>query len=132
MVKVANAMICAVAAALIGAAAARAEPHDGAGGRRVLVAPRAVGPGLVEPRVVVAPRVVGRPFVGRTVFVRPYVPYRRRPWFGTVVAGVALGTIVGVAVVGAAPAAPPGPGLCWYWADPSLTRGFWDYCTAPY
>jgi len=27
-----------------------------------------------------------------------------------------------------APAAPPADGLCWYWADPSMTTGYWDYC----
>jgi len=65
------------------------------------------------------------------VFVRGYRPFYRRPWFGTVVGGVALGTIVTAAAIGAAPAYAPAPGLCWYWADPSLTTGYWDYCTAP-
>jgi len=71
--------------------------------------------------VYVAPRVY-RPYP------RPY--YRhwvRRPYFGTVIAGVALGTVLTAAAVGAAPP-PPAPGLCWYWADPSLTTGYWDYC----
>jgi len=53
--------------------------------------------------------------------VRPWV---RRPYFGTVVAGVTLGTII------AATAIPPVPssGLCWYWSNSSRTRGYWDYC----
>jgi hypothetical protein len=22
----------------------------------------------------------------------------------------------------------PAPNLCWYWANPAMTRGYWDYC----
>jgi hypothetical protein len=51
-------------------------------------------------------------------------PWVRRPYFGTVVGGVILGTMIAVTVVPAVPA----PGLCWYWADPSQTQGYWDYC----
>jgi len=25
-------------------------------------------------------------------------------------------------------AAPPQPGLCWYYTDPSYRSGFWDAC----
>ena len=53
--------------------------------------------------------------------VRPWV---RRPYFGTIVGGVALGTLIAVTVAPVAPA----PNLCWYWADPSQTQGYWDYC----
>jgi hypothetical protein len=53
--------------------------------------------------------------------VRPWV---RRPYFGTIVGGVALGTIIAATAVPVVPA----PGLCWYWTDPSNTRGYWDYC----
>jgi hypothetical protein len=53
--------------------------------------------------------------------VRPWV---RRPYFGTIVGGVALGTLIAVSVAPVAPA----PNLCWYWADPSQTQGYWDYC----
>jgi hypothetical protein len=53
--------------------------------------------------------------------VRPWV---RRPYFGTIVGGVALGTLIAVTVAPAAPA----PNLCWYWVDPSQTQGYWDYC----
>jgi hypothetical protein len=99
------------------------------GGRGVVfVAPRRA--------VVVAPRravVVGpRHAVVAPAFIRPYRPFYRRPWFGTVVGGVALGTIVTVAAVGAAPAVAPAPELCWYWADAGMTQGFWDYCAPPY
>jgi hypothetical protein len=53
--------------------------------------------------------------------VRPWV---RRPYFGAVVAGVTLGTVI------AATAIPPAPSsdLCWYWSNSSRTRGYWDYC----
>jgi hypothetical protein len=120
---------------------------------RPVVAPRGAavvrrGPAVVGRPVVGRPvGVVGRPvgvyrgpgvyrggpgFYRGPVFVRAYRPFYRRPWFGTVVGGVALGTILTVAAVGVAPASPPAPGLCWYWGDPSMTSGYWDYCTAPY
>jgi hypothetical protein len=53
--------------------------------------------------------------------VRPWV---RRPYFGTVVAGVTLGTIIAATTI------PPAPssGLCWYWSNSSRSRGYWDYC----
>jgi hypothetical protein len=53
--------------------------------------------------------------------VRPWV---RRPYFGTIVGGVALGALIAATVVPVTPA----DGLCWYWADPSQTQGYWDYC----
>jgi len=53
--------------------------------------------------------------------VRPWV---RRPYFGTVVGGVALGAIIAASTV---PVAPQ-PGLCWYWTTSSQTSGYWDYC----
>jgi len=61
---------------------------------------------------------------------RPYWhsrPWVRRPYYGTIVAGVALGTLITVAAVGAVPRRPA-PDLCWYWADPYRSRGYWDYC----
>jgi hypothetical protein len=51
----------------------------------------------------------------------------RRPYYGTIIAGVALGTLITVAAVGAVPPRPH-PTLCWYWADPYAQRGYWDYC----
>ena len=68
------------------------------------------------------PRFYGRP--------GPYWGHRawvRRPYYGTIVAGVVLGTIVTVAAVGMIPRRPA-PDLCWYWADPYQNRGYWDYC----
>jgi hypothetical protein len=61
---------------------------------------------------------------------RPYWyarPWARRPYYGTIIAGVALGTIVTVAAIGLVPPRPR-PDLCWYWADPYRNRGYWDYC----
>ncbi len=60
----------------------------------------------------------------RGVYVRTW---RRRPYYGNVIAGVALGTIIGVAIAGSAPP-PPSADLCWYWTDPARNRGYWDYC----
>jgi len=54
-------------------------------------------------------------------------PWARRPYYGTIVAGVALGALITVAAVGAVPPRPA-PNLCWYWADPYRSRGYWDYC----
>jgi hypothetical protein len=53
--------------------------------------------------------------------VRPWV---RRPYYGTVVAGVALGTVIAATTI------PPAPSsdLCWYWSNSSKTKGYWDYC----
>jgi hypothetical protein len=53
--------------------------------------------------------------------------WARKPYYGSFIGGVVLGTILGVGVVGVAPP-PPGPQFCWYWTDPSMTRGYWDYC----
>ena len=60
----------------------------------------------------------------KVVVVRPYRIWNKRPYYGTVIGGVALGTILGAA---AYLAGAPAPGICWYWADPSMTRGYWDY-----
>jgi hypothetical protein len=62
--------------------------------------------------------VHGRVGVG---VVRPWV---RRPYFGTIVGGVALGALIYATAVPMTPA----DGLCWYWVDPSQTQGYWDYC----
>ena len=55
------------------------------------------------------------------VYVRGW---NRRPYYGTIIAGVALGTIIAAT---AAPR-PPADNLCWYWTNPSRTKGYWDYC----
>lgn len=58
---------------------------------------------------------------------RPVRVWTPRPHYGAVVAGVTLGTIIVVSAAGAVPVAPS-PTLCWYWTDPAMTGGYWDYC----
>lgn len=49
------------------------------------------------------------------------------PVGGAIAAGAAIGVVT--AATAAAWAGPaPGPGLCWYYKDPSRTQGFWDAC----
>jgi len=62
--------------------------------------------------------------------VRPVRPWVRRPWYGRVVAGVALGSVIWATTAGLPPAAPSS-NLCWYWSNSSQTRGYWDYCVPP-
>jgi hypothetical protein len=61
----------------------------------------------------------------KVVVVRPYRKWYKRPYYGTVIGGIALGTVLGAAAYSAV---PPAPNLCWYWADPTQTQGYWDYC----
>jgi hypothetical protein len=80
--------------------------------------------------------------VGRTTVVRPpgvrpgvrpgYRPGYVRPAYrwgpgGAIAAGAALG-FVAAATAAAWAGAPPAPGYCWYYTDPSRTQGFWDVC----
>jgi hypothetical protein len=60
----------------------------------------------------------------RVVFVRPWY---RRPHYGVLVGGIALGALLAGSYYYSHPY-PPGPGLCWYWTSPSRVRGYWDYC----
>jgi hypothetical protein len=68
-------------------------------------------------------RNIVRVGVGGAV-VRPVRPWVRRPYYGTVIAGVTLGTIIAASTI------PPAPSsdLCWYWSNSSHSRGYWDYC----
>jgi len=61
----------------------------------------------------------------KVIVVRPYRKWYKRPYYGTVIGGIALGTVLGAAAYSAV---PPAPNLCWYWADPTQTQGYWDYC----
>jgi hypothetical protein len=71
-------------------------------------------------------RRAGVAVVGR----RPMRRWAARPYYGTVLGGVVLGTIIGVAIAGTAPVAPA-PNMCWFWTDPNYTQGYWDYCVGP-
>ena len=66
--------------------------------------------------------------VNKKVYVNsPVKRWSRKPHYGNVIAGVALGTMIGVAATGVAPQ-PPASNLCWYWTNPAKNRGYWDYC----
>ncbi len=99
-------------------------PRRGVTVHRGVVAVRPGGGAVRRGAVAVGPRrAVG--VRGGVAVVRPVRPWVRRPYYGTIVGGVALGTIIAVTVV------PPVPAdnLCWYWANQSHTRGYWDYCS---
>jgi hypothetical protein len=100
-----------------------------ASGSQAAVYSPAVSPAAVPtmPDYVELADVIIRRAPRRVVVVRPYRTWVRRPHYGSIIAGVALGTIVAAAVVGAVPP-PPRPDLCWYWADRAYRTGYWDYC----
>ncbi|RYG99727.1 MAG: hypothetical protein EON58_02825 [Alphaproteobacteria bacterium] len=54
-----------------------------------------------------------------------YRPWHHRPYFGAMVAGVTLGTIIAASTM---PPLPPDPTICWFWANQAMTRGYWDRC----
>ena len=88
---------------------------------------------VAGPRFYAAPRYVpGRAyFAPRGYSGRPYWfarPWNVRPYYGTIIGGVALGTLITVAAIGYVPPRPA-PNLCWYWADPDGEQGYWDYCS---
>lgn len=85
------------------------------------------GPRYVGPRAYYGPRpnYGGPRFYGGPVWA--YRPWYRRPYYGTVIGGIALGTIIAATAYGLAPPRPR-PDLCWYWADEFQSRGYWDYC----
>lgn len=63
----------------------------------------------------------------RPAYYRPYYrPWAAQNWYGAVIAGVTLGSIIAVAAN--TPPYAPSTQLCWYWANSSRTRGYWDYC----
>lgn len=79
-------------------------------------------------KTVVNKTVVNKTVINKkVVVVRPVRTWSHRPYYGTFVGGVALGAIVGATAVGIVPLAPA-PNLCWYWVDPTMTQGYWDYC----
>lgn len=57
-----------------------------------------------------------------------YRGWHRRPYYGRIIGGIALGTLLAGSAYYAYAGAPPAPGLCWYWADRYEQQGYWDYC----
>jgi hypothetical protein len=57
-----------------------------------------------------------------------YRGWHRRPYYGRVIGGIALGTLLAGSAYYAYANTPPAPGLCWYWADRYERQGYWDYC----
>jgi hypothetical protein len=74
------------------------------------------------------PKKHAKVIVKKKVVVRPVRPWVRRAYFGTIIGGVVLGSIIAATVVPPVPA----PSLCWYWTTPYRAHGYWDYCTPPY
>jgi hypothetical protein len=80
-------------------------------GRTTVVRPPGMRPGML-------------PGVRPGGWVRP--AYRWAPG-GAIAAGAAIGFVAAVTAAAWA-GAPPAPGYCWYYTDPSRTQGFWDVC----
>ncbi len=107
--------------------AAPATWAGGLGGANAHAAPSSlvteVGRRHGPPRGVVVVRPAPRPH--SHVYVRRW---NHRPHYGSIVAGLTLGAIIAMTAANAAPPPPPRDDLCWYWANRSHTRGYWDYC----
>jgi hypothetical protein len=114
--------------------------HRQVGPGRVVAPGRAIGPGRTAgPGRGFAP---GRAVVHHRGF-RPqgyvrwhprHLVYHRwsyRPYYGRIIGGVAIGTLLAASAYYAYASAPPAPGLCWFWADPDEVQGYWDYCVDP-
>jgi hypothetical protein len=95
--------------------------RGGVARRTTVVGPR----GGYASRTVVRRGAVARPGYRRGGWVRP-ANYYWRPG-GAIAAGAAIGFVT-AATAAAWAGAPPGPGYCWYYTDPSRTQGFWDVC----
>lgn len=93
-------------------------PRGGVAVRRSTV----VRPGVRPVRPAVRPV---RPVVRPGGWVRP--GWYRWPPGGAIAAGAAIG-VVTAATAAAWAGAPPAPGYCWYYTDPSRRQGFWDVC----
>jgi hypothetical protein len=62
--------------------------------------------------------------VKSTAAVRPVRPWVPQPYYGIAFDGVTLGTVIAAAAVPTSPSFD----VCWYWSNPSKTRGYWDFC----
>lgn len=98
--------------------------RGGAVRTRTVVGPRG---GVYRGRTAVRGGAVVRPgwHGGGTRWVRP-AGYWWHPG-GAIAAGAAIG-VVTAATAAAWAGAPPAPGYCWYYTDPSRRQGFWDVC----
>ena len=99
------------------------------GGPARAFAPARVGPG----RAAVFHRRGFRP-PGYVRWHPRHLVYHRwsyRPYYGRIIGGVAIGTLLAASAYYAYASAPPAPGLCWFWADPDEIQGYWDYCIDP-
>lgn len=91
---------------------------------RAAVGPR--GNAVVRRSTVVRPGVRPvRPIARPGRWVRP--GWYRWPPGGAIAAGAAIGVVTAATAVAWA-GAPPAPGYCWYYTDPSQRQGFWDVC----
>jgi hypothetical protein len=100
----------------------------GAVRRTTVVGPR----GGAASRTVVRGGAVVRPGYVRPGYAGGGVRWARPGWYrwpagGAIAAGAAIG-FVAAASAAAYAGAPPAPGMCWYYTDPSRTQGFWDAC----
>ena len=103
--------------------------RGGAARRTTVVGPR----GGVASRTVVRSGGVARggAVVRRGGVVRTGGWVRPSRYFWPAGGAIAAGAAIGFVAAGTAAAwagAPPAPGYCWYYTDPSRTQGFWDVC----
>ena len=91
-----------------------------------IIAPKVVSPPVLK-KVPPVTKVVPGKFPPGKVIVKPH---KKHNYYGTVIAGVVLGSILAASAYYAY-TAPPSPDLCWYWTSPAKVRGYWDYCDPP-
>jgi len=106
-----------------GRPAHRPAHRPGGGHRPPAHRPPAHRPPVHRPPVARPPVVVTPP---RGVWVGRPGWYRWAPG-GAIAAGAAIGFVT-AATAAAWAGAPPQPGLCWYYTDPTRRQGFWDAC----
>jgi hypothetical protein len=108
-----------------GGAAVRG-PNGAAGVRGPYGGAAARGPyGGAAVRTPYGAAAVRAPYGGGAVYVRGVRPWVAAPYYGSVVAGVAIGAIIATTAVPPAPS----PQLCWFWSSPAQNQGYWDYCS---
>jgi hypothetical protein len=109
-------------------------PQIGRQGRALNRPARIVRPGIRRPgRAAIVHRRGFRPAGFRRWHPRHLIVRRwyHRPYYGRIIGGIAIGTILAASAYYAYAAEPPAPGLCWFWVDEDETQGYWDYCVDP-